>query len=104
MELKRRPLRADEARGRAATARERGVFPLLCKAARRDRNLLGKAVGPMDRRPRSRDSANGAALPGDEEKKQRAGQEARGVWGRRRPVHTAADAPAGLDGRADLPF
>ena len=58
----------------------------------------------MDRRPRSRDSANGAALRGDEERKQRAGQEARGVWGRRRPVHTAADAPAGPDGRADLPF
>ena len=80
MELKFRPLRADEVDVRVATANEKGVSLLLYKDARCDMNILDETVGPMNwRREHSRDNANCTVLIWDEEKKQWIGKEDTGT-------------------------
>lgn len=59
MELKFRPLRADEIDCRVAKINEKGLFLLLYKDARVDQNILDETVGCMNwQREHKRDNAN----------------------------------------------
>ncbi len=71
MELRFRPLRADEIDCRIAQQTEYGLSLLLYKDARCDMNLLDETVGPFNwQRTHSRDNANCIVSIWDEEKKQ----------------------------------
>ena len=71
MELKLRPLRAEEVDCRVNIVRKNGVGILLYKDARCDQNILDECVGPMNwQRHHSRDNANCIVSIWDDEKKQ----------------------------------
>lgn len=71
MELKFRPLRADEIDCRVNTVSENGCSLLLYKDARCDMNILDETVGPMGwMRSHTRDNANCTVSIWDSEKEQ----------------------------------
>ena len=71
MELKFRPLRADEVELRVSTCNQNGFSLLLYKDARCDQNILDETVGAMNwQRHHSRDNANCIVSIWDDTKKQ----------------------------------
>jgi len=71
MELKFRPLEADEIDVRVAMVKENGVSLLLYKDARCDMNILDETVGPFNwQRQHTRDNANCIISIWDEDKGQ----------------------------------
>ena len=80
MELKFRPLNADEIEVRVCTVNKGGVGLLLYKDARSDQNILDETVGPMNwQRKHTRDNANCIVSIYDEDKKQWVEKEDTGV-------------------------
>lgn len=80
MELKFRPLRADEVDCRVAQVKENGLSLLLYKDARCDMNILDETVGPMNwQRKHCRENANCIVSIWDEDKKEWIGKEDTGT-------------------------
>ena len=80
VELKFRPLRADEVDVRAKRVTAKSVMLLLYKDARCDMNILDETVGPLNwKRSHSRDNANCTVSLWDREKCQWIGKEDTGT-------------------------